>query len=193
MLSKTFVSLACFVTVVAITSEAIAQPAAPCSHAPLIGMGLVIGLHGTGDSFAKYPATREAVRNYLAQVAPDNPPKRVGQSVSYSIHVDPSEYEGRVALVFVTSTINICSDAPKSDKQLFDLAIEAGGDATSLEHGALVLTGLASPGGEVMAVGEGALTDCSTEASNELKRHGMAGIAKCILGGGIPARLNRGQ
>jgi flagellar P-ring protein precursor FlgI len=104
----------------------------------LIGYGLVVGLHGTGD-------TRQTV--FSAQSL-TNLLERMGLTVSASaIQVK------NTAAVMVTATLPPYAQ-PGSR---IDVTAAAIGDAASLQGGILLMTGMKGPDGQVYAVAQGPL------------------------------------
>ncbi len=107
----------------------------------LTGVGLVMGLEGTGDS-QRISATRAALTNYL---------RRSG------LDVDPRQIDAKnVALVMVTA------DLPPfaMNGQRIDVTVTSVGDAKSLRNGTLLLTELKAAGNPdvVYATASGAVS-----------------------------------
>jgi flagellar P-ring protein precursor FlgI len=186
MLSKIAISLFCVATISVGAASAFGQPLPECKKTSLTGIGLVVGLRGTGDTFQKSPFTKKSLAAYLDRVAPNAPPKRVGASVSYSPIILPSEYERRAALVSVITHMHVGSAAfcAETDLEHVELVVAAMGDASSLDNGTLIMTSLMGVDGQIYAIGEGALTDCDGELER-LKRKGGAGIFKCVVDGAV--------
>ena len=106
---------------------------------PLLGYGIVVGLHGTGDSQQTIFTTQAltaAMQKFGVQVP------------ATSARVN------NVAAVFVTSTL-----PPFASPGLaLDVSVSSIGDAKSLEGGVLLLTALKGADGQVYALAQGALT-----------------------------------
>jgi flagellar P-ring protein FlgI len=106
---------------------------------PLIGYGIVVGLHGTGDTQQTLFTTQT-----LANVM-----QRMGvQTTPLTIMVK------NVAAVFVTASLPPFS---RSGMKV-DVTVSSIGDAKSLAGGILLLTPLRGPDGEVYAAAQGPLT-----------------------------------
>lgn len=102
----------------------------------LIGVGIVTGLNGTGDSMGSFMA-RKALRNALERMA---------------ISVKPSEIIGRsVAGVMVRA---ILPPFAKQGQKL-DVTVSTIGDAITLRGGMLLIAPLRGPNGVVFATAEG--------------------------------------
>jgi flagellar P-ring protein FlgI len=105
---------------------------------PLVGYGIVIGLHGTGDSRqAVFPT--QTLANILQRMGLQIPPGAVRIN--------------NIASVFVTASL----PAFARPGMKFDLTVSSIGDAKSLEGGILLLTPLQGPDGQVYAAAQGAL------------------------------------
>jgi flagellar P-ring protein precursor FlgI len=103
----------------------------------LIGMGLVVGLQGTGD---KGPMAMQMMSNMTQQ---------------FGVTMDPKQIKSKHAAV-VTVT---CQLPPfLSPGQNADVLVSAMGDAKSLEGGVLLQTPLKAANGRVYAVAQGPLT-----------------------------------
>jgi flagellar P-ring protein precursor FlgI len=103
----------------------------------LIGMGLVVGLQGTGD---KGTMAMQMMSNMTEQ---------------FGVTVDPKQIKSKNAAV-VTVT---CQLSPfVSPGQNTDVLVSAMGDAKSLEGGVLLQTPLKAANGKVYAVAQGPLT-----------------------------------
>lgn len=106
---------------------------------PLVGLGLVVGLSGTGDSKQNL-ATNKAAAQLLT---------RLGAQVS------PNEVVTRnIAAVIVTAELP--PFARIGDK--LDIRVSAVGDSASLAGGTLLLTPLSAADGQVYAVAQGPLS-----------------------------------
>ncbi len=106
---------------------------------PLVGYGLVIGLHGTGDRQQTF-FTVQTLANAM---------QRMG------VQIAPSQVRvANVAAVFVTASL------PPFSRQgtRLDVTVSSVGDAKSLEGGILLLTSLRGPDGQVYAGAQGPLT-----------------------------------
>ncbi|NBO38159.1 flagellar basal body P-ring protein FlgI [bacterium] len=106
---------------------------------PLVGLGLVIGLPGTGDSKQSL-ATNKAVANLLT---------RLGAQVKTNEVVTRN-----VAAVIVTAELP--PFARNGDK--LDIRVATVGDSASLEGGTLLLTPLSAVDGQTYAVAQGPLS-----------------------------------
>jgi flagellar P-ring protein precursor FlgI len=103
----------------------------------LVGMGLVVGLQGTGD---KGPMATQMMSNMTQQ---------------FGVTMDPKQIKSKNAAV-VTVT---CQLPPfLSPGQNADVLVSAMGDAKSLEGGVLLQTPLKAANGRVYAVAQGPLT-----------------------------------
>jgi flagellar P-ring protein precursor FlgI len=103
----------------------------------LVGMGLVVGLQGTGD---KGPMATQMMSNMTQQ---------------FGVTMDPKQIKSKNAAV-VTVT---CQLPPfLSPGQNADVLVSAMGDAKSLEGGVLLQTPLKAANGKVYAVAQGPLT-----------------------------------
>jgi flagellar P-ring protein precursor FlgI len=103
----------------------------------LVGMGLVVGLQGTGD---KGPMATQMMSNMTQQ---------------FGVTMDPKQIKSKNAAV-VTVT---CQMPPfLSPGQNADVLVSAMGDAKSLEGGVLLQTPLKAANGKVYAVAQGPLT-----------------------------------
>lgn len=106
---------------------------------PLVGLGLVIGLSGTGDSKQSL-ATNKAAAHLLT---------RLGAQVK------PNEVVTRnIAAVIVTAELP--PFARIGDK--LDIRVSSVGDSASLEGGTLLLTPLSAADGQIYAVAQGPLS-----------------------------------
>ncbi|MDR1966418.1 MAG: flagellar basal body P-ring protein FlgI [Synergistaceae bacterium] len=103
----------------------------------LVGMGLVVGLQGTGD---KGPMAMQMMSNMTQQ---------------FGVTMDPKQIKSKNAAV-VTVT---CQLSPfLSPGQNTDVLVSAMGDAKSLEGGVLLQTPLKGANGKTYAVAQGPLT-----------------------------------
>ena len=106
---------------------------------PLVGLGLVIGLSGTGDSKQNL-ATNKAAAQLLSRLG---------------AQVNPNEVVTRnIAAVVVTA--DLPPFARIGDK--VDIRVSAVGDSASLAGGTLLLTPLSAADGQVYAVAQGPLS-----------------------------------
>ncbi len=105
----------------------------------LIGYGLVVGLHGTGDRQQTY-FTVQTLANAM---------QRMGVQIAPNVVVVKN-----VAAVFVTAQM----PAFARPGMKLDITISSVGDAQSLEGGVLLLTALRGVDGEVYAQAQGPLT-----------------------------------
>ena len=106
---------------------------------PLIGYGIVVGLHGTGDT-QQTVFTMQALANAMQRFGAQFP---IG-----------SAQVKNVAAVFVTASL-----PPFASPGLaVDVSVSSVGDAKSLEGGVLLMTALKAADGQVYAVAQGALT-----------------------------------
>jgi flagellar P-ring protein precursor FlgI len=106
---------------------------------PLVGLGLVVGLPGTGDSKQSL-ATNKAASNLLTRLG---------------AQVDPNQVVTRnIAAVIVTA--DLPAFARIGDK--LDIRIAAVGDSASLEGGTLLMTTLTAADGQIYAVAQGPLS-----------------------------------
>ncbi|HUA99560.1 MAG TPA: flagellar basal body P-ring protein FlgI [Terracidiphilus sp.] len=110
----------------------------------LVGYGLVVGLHGTGDSSQTvFPAqTLISVLERMGVTVP-----QTGSQSASNMQVK------NMAAVFVVATLPPFSQA--GDK--IDITVSSAGDARSLEGGILLMTPLYGPNGQIYAQAQGAL------------------------------------
>ena len=106
----------------------------------LIGFGLVVGLHGTGDQVTQTQFTIQAARSMLQQFGVNLPPG-----------VNPQTKN--MASVMVTAEL----PAFTKPGQKMDVTVSSIGNAKSLRGGELLLTQLKGGNGEVYAVAQGGL------------------------------------
>lgn len=117
----------------------------------LSGVGLVMGLTGTGDN-PRNQATRRALSNALSRM---------------NFTVDEGEIQSRnVALVAVTATLP--STVHAGDR--IDVAVSTVGDARSLAGGQLVRASLAGPDGREYAIAQGPLVVGGFREDSSLNR-----------------------
>ena len=105
----------------------------------LIGYGLVVGLHGTGDQQQTY-FTVQTLANML---------QRLGVQIPAATAVVKN-----VAAVMITGELPAFSEAGMK----MDVTVSSVGDAKSLEGGVLLLTGLHGTDGQIYAEAQGPLT-----------------------------------
>lgn len=104
----------------------------------LSGMGLVVGLNGTGDS--RFSTTFQMLKNMMN---------------SYGIVADETALRSRnVAAVTVTAVL---PPFARSGDYL-DVTIQSIGDAKSLQGGMLLLTALKAPNGQIFAAAQGPIS-----------------------------------
>lgn len=115
---------------------------------PIVGLGLVVGLPGTGDSKASL-ATNKSVANLL---------NRLGTQVRSNEVVTKN-----IAAVVVTAELP--PFARIGDR--LDVQISAVGDSSSLEGGTLLMTALSAADGLVYAVAQGPISLGSGMAGNQ--------------------------
>ncbi|MFT8334813.1 MAG: flagellar basal body P-ring protein FlgI, partial [Acetobacter orientalis] len=107
----------------------------------LVGYGLVVGLHGTGDRLTNTIFTRETLIGML---------NRLGVNIrDREIQLQTHD----VAAVMVTATLPPFSHGGGR----IDVTVSAVGDAQDLTGGTLLVTPLQAADGEVYAVAQGAL------------------------------------
>jgi len=105
----------------------------------LIGYGIVVGLHGTGDT-QQTLFTTQTLANVMQRMGVQIPPSTIRVA--------------NVAAVFVTASLPAFS---RSGMKV-DVTVSSIGDAKSLSGGILLLTPLRAPDGEVYAAAQGPLT-----------------------------------
>ena len=104
----------------------------------LVGIGLVVGLNGTGDSLRNIPFTQQSLQSML---------ERLGVNTRAATNIDTKN----VAMVMVTANLPPFAG---SGAQI-DVSVSTMGDAKSLLGGTLVMTSLQGPDGEIYAVAQG--------------------------------------
>ena len=106
----------------------------------LVGVGLVVGLDGTGDQTSQTPFTIQALKNMLAQLGVLVPP-----------NVNPQLRN----IAFVS----VQAELPPFAKpgQSIDVTVSSMGNAQSLRGGSLLLTPLKGADGEIYALAQGNL------------------------------------
>ncbi len=105
---------------------------------PLVGYGLVIGLHGTGDS-QQTVFTVQTLANAMQKMGVLIPPA--------------TSVVKNVAAVFITATLPPFS----RPGERLDVTVGSIGDAHSLEGGVLLMSALHGPDGQVYAEAQGSL------------------------------------
>lgn len=114
----------------------------------LIGYGLVVGLHGTGDKLTNVLFTRETLISML---------NRLGVNIrDREIQLQTHD----VAAVMVTADLPAFSHGGGR----IDVTVSATGDASDLTGGTLLVTPLMAADGEVYAVAQGSLATNSFSA-----------------------------
>lgn len=113
----------------------------------LIGIGLVVGLNGTGDSLRNIPLTKQSLQSML---------ERMGVNTR-----DANFDTKNVAAVTVTAKLPPFA-APGAQ---IDVTVSAMGDAKSLLGGTLLVTPLSGGDGEVYAVAQGTVQTGAVSAS----------------------------
>lgn len=136
----------------------------------LNGLGLVVGLEGTGDSSGAM-ANVQMVANALAR---------------YGVNVAASQLRVKnVAAVIVTADLPAFARAGDQ----IDVTVSSFGDAKSLQGGILLLTPLRSVDGEIYAVAQGPVSiggfNASSGGSKVQKNHPTVGL---VPGGGLVER-----
>src|SRR5277367_1222025 len=107
----------------------------------LVGYGLVVGLHGTGDSL-------QTVFSYQSMISAL---QRMG--VALPANSGSSIQLKNMAAVFVTATMGPFL----REGSMVDVTVSSAGDARSLEGGVLLMTALYGPDGQIYAEGQGSL------------------------------------
>jgi flagellar P-ring protein precursor FlgI len=105
---------------------------------PLVGYGLVVGLHGTGDS-QQTIFTVQTLANAMQKMGVLIPPT--------------TSVVKNVAAVFITATLPPFA----RPGERFDITVGSVGDAHSLEGGVLLMSALHGPDGKVYAEAQGPL------------------------------------
>ena len=105
----------------------------------LIGYGIAVGLHGTGDS-RRSKATLQSTANALQK---------------FGVYVDVEDISSRnVAVVMITANLPAFSEVGNK----LDVNVSSVGDARSLSGGTLLLTPLKTVSGEIVALAQGPIT-----------------------------------
>lgn len=140
----------------------------------LVGLGLVVGLAGTGDS-ASSQANIQMLANMLER---------------FQLSISPNDLRSRnVAAVVVTAELP--AFARPGDR--IDVTVSSIGDARSLQGGLLLLTPLEAGNGDVYAVAQGAISvgglNAGSGGSSAQRNHTAVGR---IPGGAIVEREGPG-
>ena len=130
----------------------------------MIGYGVVVGLHDTGDHLDKAPATAQALKAIFA---------KTGSAA------DLAADDRKAAGVLVTARIHI--DIPAGTR--VDLRVSSIGDATSLAGGKLLDTTLYGADGKTYLIGGGVLAPCPPAPDDGCLTKGCT-VPQCIEGGG---------
>ncbi len=110
----------------------------------LVGYGLVVGLHGTGDS-------QQTIFPYQTLVSAL---ERMGISVPQSGAISAANMQVKnMAAVFVVATLPPFSDAGNK----VDVTVSSAGDSRSIEGGVLLMTPLYGADGQIYAQAQGEL------------------------------------
>lgn len=139
---------------------------------PLVGLGIVVGLKGTGDDTSSFLARRP-----LATLM-----KHLGTNI------DDADVRSRnVAMVMVTATL-----PPFAKPGVpFDVVVSSAGTARSLQGGTLIATGLRGVDRQTYAIAQGQLTtggyDVSSSFSGSLSQKNHVTVAR-IPGGATVER-----
>jgi len=131
----------------------------------LLGVGLVMGLNGTGDTLRNAPFTQQALQDML---------ERLGIQTHNAANIDTKD----TALVMITATLPPFA-APGAK---FDVQVSAMGDAKSLLGGRLVPTALQGADGAVHAVAQGTVQTGAISAGGASGSSVTRGVP---TGGGI--------
>lgn len=132
----------------------------------IMGFGLVVGLHNTGDS-SRTGFTEEALASLL---------QRMGVTLNGKLT------SRNIASVMVTADLPAFA---KNGSRL-DIVVSSMGDATSLDGGTLLMTPLQGPDGQVYAVAQGPISvrGYQEEAPAESLRKNQATVGR-IPGGAL--------
>lgn len=115
----------------------------------LVGLGLVVGLDGSGDTIRTSPQTEEVVSSTL---------ERLG------VNIQGSDFKpNNVATVMVTATL----PAFARTGSRIDINVASLGDAKSLAGGTLIMTELKAADGNVYAVAQGNVLISGFQAEGE--------------------------
>jgi flagellar P-ring protein precursor FlgI len=142
----------------------------------LVGVGVVVGLAGTGDTLRNAPFTQQMLQSAM---------ERLGSNTRNATNIDTKD----VAAVFVTADLPPFS-APGSK---IDVKVSATGDAKSLLGGELLVTPLIGADGEVYAVAQGTVETGSisvTGASGSSVTRGVATKGRISNGASVERDSN---
>jgi flagellar P-ring protein precursor FlgI len=117
----------------------------------LSGVGLVVGLDGTGDQTTQMPYTTQGLGNYLQQM---------GITLSASA-ISQLQFKN-VAVVIVTAQL----PAFAQPGQFIDVTVSSMGNSKSLKGGMLMTTPLKGADGEIYALAQGNLVVAGAGASS---------------------------
>lgn len=155
---------------------------------PLTGMGLVVGLNGTGGA---NPATRRFAQNMLQRFG-----LRADPDARAQIETDTRQRTNNLSVVVVTADL----PAFAREGSKIDVIVSAFDDATSLQGGTLIMTPLVGADGAVYAVGSGPISiggfSFSGQGASVVKNHPTVGripngaivereLPDCVGKGGI--------
>lgn len=106
----------------------------------LVGYGLVVGLDGSGDQVIQAPFTVQSLRNFLTQMGLNLP-----------TGVNPQ--------LTNIAAVSVHAELPPFAKpgQTLDVTVSSLGNAKSLRGGALLMSELRGPDGEIYALAQGSL------------------------------------
>ncbi len=147
----------------------------------LIGYGLVVGLHGTGDSL-------QTVFSYQSLIAAL---QRMG--VALPANSGSALQLKNMAAVFVTATMGPFL----RPGNLIDVTVSSVGDARSLEGGVLLMTPLYAPDGQIYAEAQGSLVlggyEINVNGNSKQFNHPTAGRVPggAIVERGVPLDLRQ--
>jgi flagellar P-ring protein precursor FlgI len=136
----------------------------------LSGVGLVVGLAGTGDSFRNSPQTQQAVVNMLERLGINTK----GETMDLK----------NVAIVAVTANLPPFAASGST----VDVTVSATADAKSLQGGTLLQTPLLSADGETYVVAQGSVETGSiggSGASGSSISKGVATSGRIAAGGNV--------
>lgn len=138
----------------------------------LVGYGVVVGLPGTGDNSRSTQITNQMLLQNLGTV------------------IEQSNYiqKGSSAAVLVTATV---PPFAKNGDQI-DLTVSTMADAKSLEGGVLVQTQLRAPNGEIVAIGQGAISvgGISKDSNGSSTRTAITTTGRIPRGGIVERDIN---
>lgn len=143
---------------------------------PLVGVGVVVGLRGTGDR----PGTR-AMQQPLASLL-----RNLG------VNIEPRQLRARnVAVVMVTGRL-----PPYARSGVrFDVAVSSIGTARTLQGGTLIATALRGVDRQVYAIAQGQLTvggyEARSELTGSLQRRNHVTVARIPSGGTVERAIEQ--